>query len=103
MDALVRGTTPTIIFRFDEISTATIAVAILSVKQNGVAKITKDLSTATQQQKSLSWQLSQADTLGLSALYPAEIICDWRLQSGVRGMSVPTTVNVENSGKGEVI
>lgn len=99
---IIRGTTPILIFTFDTIEVSDIDVAYLTVIQNGKTILTKQLSDGTVGENTLSWQLSQEDTLKLSC-WSAVIYCDWRLNSGIRGASNPFTVGVSNSGKTEVI
>ena len=103
--AIVRGTTPTIIFSFKEITVSTITEAFLVVKQWDAAKITKDLDAGTVDSvaKTVSWKLTQSETLGLDQTKQAVITCDWLLTDGTRGRSVAKTECVENSGKDSVI
>ena len=103
MASIIRGTTPTLEFKYNDIHVGDIAVANLVIKQQGATKITKDITTATSGSNSLSWTLSQTDTLSLAPAKSATIVCDWKTSGGVRGRSVELTVNVEEPGKAEVI
>ena len=102
MMEIVRGTTPILVFTFDTITPSDITVAILTIKQNGAVKVAKDLSSASVGEHDISWQLSQEDTLSL-CYWSADIYCDWKLGSGVRGASHTLKVNIVEPGKNEVI
>lgn len=92
---IIRGTTPTIIFTFSEIDPSQITKAVLCIKQKCLAVITKDLTSAEVGDGTLSWTLSQEDTLSL-ANKECKIGCDWLLSSGVRGRSRVLTCRVGN-------
>lgn len=99
---LVRGTTPILIYTFSEVNVSDISVAYLTIKQNNVAIITKDLTEATVGENTISWQLTQEETLTLNC-WTANVFCDWRLVSGVRGAGNSFSMEVVSSGKNEVI
>lgn len=99
---IIRGTTPILIFTFDTIDVSDIDVAYLTIIQNGAVTLTKELSEGILGENTISWQLSQEDTLKLNC-WSAIVHCDWRLNSGIRGASNPFTMGVANSGKTEVI
>lgn len=100
--SLIRATTPTVVISFSDISVANIQHAYLCIKQQDVAVIQRDISTAVVGSSSLSWKLTQAETLLLSAGY-AQIYCDWILLDGTRGRSEIVTEKVESSGMNEVL
>ena len=99
---ITRGTTPTITFNFKVVSVANISAAILTIKQNGVIKIEKDLSAATVGEKSLSWTLTQTDCLSL-ADGKATIMLNWLTIDGTRGASYEYVTEIINNHIGEVI
>lgn len=99
---IIRGTTPTIIFTFEEIDVANLAVALLIIKQNGCTIIEKDLSAGTIADGSLSFTLSQVETLSL-AIGSASLCLDWKTTEGIRGRSRIYDVGVKVAGKNEVI
>lgn len=101
--AIIRATTPTIIISFSTVDVSQIEVANLYIKQRGTAVITRDISTATVGESTISWTLTQAETLLLSEKSRALIVCDWLLSDGTRGRSYEVNETVENSGKNEVI
>lgn len=100
---IIRGTTPTIQFTYNDITVSDITVAILSMKQKKQTVIEKDLTEATVGQKSLSWTLTQEETLSLTPGQDVTIVCDWKLASGVRGRSKTFTTPAGEPGKDEVI
>ena len=101
--ALIRGTTPTIVFTFKEVSISDIEYAYLRIKQRDTDIIERDITTATTGNDFISWKLTQAETLGLSTYTPAKIYCDWLLDDGTRGRSNVLSETVENSGIDEVL
>ena len=103
MNELIRGTTPTIKVTFSTVDVANITVAYLIIKQSAVDRVVKELSLATVDENSLSWLLTQTDTLGLTYGVNCEIYCDWKLTDGTRGRSKIPVLAVTNSGKNEVI
>ena len=76
---IVRGTTPTIRFNFVAIDTANIAVAYLTIKQNGSVLIEKDLEDGDVQEGYIEWALTQEDTLAMSPCSDVYIQCRYRL------------------------
>lgn len=103
MAQIIRGTTPTLEFTFSDITVGNITKAILTAKQNSTIMIEKDLEDATVGEKSISWTLDQDDTLKLKSGRAAEIVCDWKTDSGVRGRSNQLKVDIGEPGKNEVI
>jgi len=102
MSAIIQGTTPTIKYTFNTVAVADIAVAYLTIKQNGATKIEKALSDATTGDKYIAWTLTQAETLGLS-LCSAACQCNWKKSDGTRGASRILNVMVTENYKNEVI
>lgn len=102
-DALIRGTTPTVEFTYSDITVSDITVALLAIKQDKRTIIEKVLSDATVSENSISWTLTQEDTLLLREQRDAYIMCDWKLANGTRGRSKIIVVDVEDPGKSEVI
>lgn len=103
MDAIIRGTTPTIKFDFKTIDPADIETAYLVVKQLGDIRIKLPIDSATASTASVSWTLSQEQTLGLTPGKNITIVCDWRLQNGLRGRSEEAVYRADNPGVNEVI
>lgn len=103
MAAIIRGTTPTITFTFSEIAVADISTAYLTIRQGCGTVIEKDLSTASVGEDSLTWTLSQTETLLLRSKTPGEVVCDWKLADGTRGRSKVLQFTAGEPGKNEVI
>ena len=105
MADIIRGTTPTITFKYSAVSVSDIAVAYLTIRQ-GNARVEKDIESAMvdAEENTLSWTLAQDDTLALAAsATKATAICDWKLASGIRGRSSIASFTVGETGKDEVI
>ena len=100
---IFRGTTPTIIFTFTSINPSDIETAYLVLKQGGEIVLEKGIDSAEKTESTISWLLSQEDTLLLTRDKPAEVYCDWRLISGLRGVSEAAQAKISDSGKDEVI
>ena len=67
MTKIIIGTTPTITYKFKVVDASEITVAILTIKERGVNIIELNLSDATVGEDSLSWTLTQEETLQLGA------------------------------------
>ena len=100
---IINGTTPTITFTFSDVAVDSIAVAYLVIKMGRDVLLERDISTATVTEATLSWVLTQEETLALPAGAQISICCDWRLADGTRGRSNIATYGVERTGKNEVI
>ena len=90
---LIRGTTPTITYKFTEVDVNNIAVAYLSIRQLGETLIEKDLSEAETGEDSLQWSLSQADTVLINAKHNVEIQCRYKTIDGQAYASEISQVN----------
>ena len=98
---VVRGTTPSFIFTFSSVQVADISVAKFTIKQNGRIAITKDLSDAVVGTSTITWVLSQSETLGLN-LGEAEFMINF-VANGERGTSTKSLILVESNHIEEVI
>ena len=98
---IIRGTTPTIKYTFRVVDPASITAAYLTIKKGGEIVIEKDLAAASVGEDSLSWTLTQAETL--SVIGAAEIMLNWLLNDGTRGASVQTTASFVPNHIEEVI
>ena len=104
MNALIRGTTPTITFTFDSVDPANFADYCLTIKS--VTDLDTPIiqtSTATVGTGILSFTLTQAQTLALTAGDTVNVYCDWLTSGMVRGRSVVATCRVFETGKDEVM
>lgn len=84
---IIRGTTPTLIFTFNEIEPEDISICYLLIKQKENAIIEKTLQDSVIFNGGLSFTLTQSDTLSLSTAVPAKVVLDWKTTGGVRGRS----------------
>ena len=103
MESIIKGTTPTIIFKYRCINVSEITKAFLVVKQSVTTVVERDISSATVniEDNQLEWTLTQAETLNLKVGTTVFISCDWLLTSGTRGRSHMCKCDVEPSGKNE--
>lgn len=83
---ITRGTTPKLKFLFKTVDVSEIAVAYLTVEQ-GDLKIEKDLSAATVGDGYVEWELTQEETLQISADCNLKIQVRWKLDNGFAGAS----------------
>lgn len=86
MTKIIIGTTPTITYKFKVVDVSEITVAILTIKERGTTLIEKDLSDATVGEDTLSWTLTQEETLSIGAK-SASMMLNWKLADGTRGAS----------------
>lgn len=86
MTTIVIGTTPTITYKFKVVDVSEITVAILTIKERGTILIELTKSDATVGEDSLSWTLTQEETLLLGAK-TATMMLNWKTQDGTRGAS----------------
>lgn len=100
---IIRGTTPTIKYKFTTIHGTDITVAVFTASQNGTVLVEKDLSDAVADSTSISWLLSQVDTLKLDADVPAKLMLNWKIADGTRGASKVTIASVQENDVSEVI
>lgn len=104
MNAIIRGTTPTITFTFDTVDPTTFADYYLTIKS------ISDLSTPIIQTSAgsasateLSFTLTQTDTFKLTAGDTVNIYLDWLTMDMIRGRSVVATCRVFETGRDEVM
>ena len=101
MARIIRGTTPTITYTFKTVDVADLTAAYLTIKRNNYIAVEKDLSAATVDENTLSWTLTQADTLAVAG--DAYIMLNWKTNDGTRGASAETAVKFAANHKEEVI
>lgn len=102
---IVKGTTPTIQYIFNDINVSEIVAAYFTIRQSDVAVIEKGLTDADvdTETSSVSWTLDQEDTL---QLYPGGTVIaflDWVLENGTRGSGRIAKFMIAPTGKDEVI
>lgn len=86
MTRIIIGTTPTITYKFSVVSVSDITSAILTIKERGTTIIEKSLADASIGEDTLSWTLTQQETLNMGAR-SASIMLNWKLRDGTRGAS----------------
>ena len=86
MTKIIIGTTPTITYKFKVVDVSEITVAILTIKERRVNIIELSLSDATVGEDSLSWTLTQEETLRLAGK-TATMMLNWKTADGTRGAS----------------
>lgn len=86
MTRIIIGTTPTITYKFKVVPVSSIVKAVLTIKERGVNIIEKTLSDATVGEDTLSWTLTQEETLSIGAK-SASMMLNWKLADGTRGAS----------------
>lgn len=102
MTKIIIGTTPTITYKFKVVDVADITVAILTIKERGVNIIELNLSDATVGEDSLSWTLTQEETL-LIGTRTATMMLNWKTEDGTRGASEQVFVTGGDNHIREVI
>lgn len=105
MNSIITGTTPIIRYIFKTIDPSNLDVAILKVSQSGEAVIVKNIDDGIIDNvtRSISWKLTQEETLGLNVKYMANVSLDWLLNDGTRGAGKTANLKVEPSATNEVI
>ena len=80
---IFRGTTPIIQYAFKTMLTSQIQTAYMTVKQGGGLIVELSLAEAEVGEKTLSWTLTQEDTLKLrDSIEPVEIQLRYKLSDG---------------------
>ena len=102
MTKIIIGTTPTITYKFKIVDVSEITVAILTIKERGVNIIELNLSDATVGEDSLSWTLTQEETL-LIGTRTATMMLNWKTEDGTRGASEQVFVTGGDNHIREVI
>lgn len=90
MIKIVAGTTPTIIYRFRVVDPADLVYALLTIEYCGRIVLQKTLEDADVGEKSLSWRLSQEETLSLPDIdskRKAHMMVNWLSDEQIRGAS----------------
>lgn len=101
MATIIRGTTPTLIYNFDTVSTANLAAAFLTLTNDDGTVLEKTLETATIEAKSLAWTLTQEETLAFGKTINAML--NYKLNDGTRGASKRTTIAIAANDKAVAI
>lgn len=103
MADIIIGTTPTITYTFKIVKPAEIRIALLTIiSSSKTILIEKTLDNATIGENSLSWTLTQEETLSLGTK-GAKMMLNWVTADGKRGASVETVIKGTANHIAEVI
>ena len=91
MAQIIRGTTPTIVYGFNDVTVADITAAYLTFERKGVVLLKLELTDATVGQTTIAWTLTQQQTLDITA-GTTTVMCNWKLNDGTRGASPETDI-----------
>ena len=99
MTAIIRGTTPTLKYTFNDVQVTNITTAYQTIKIDNepTHNIEKDLSTATVEAKAISWKLTQTETLSFGN--NINVMLNWKMSDGTRGASEKTNILVSDNYK----
>ncbi len=86
------GTTPTITYTFSIVAPSDMTEAVLTIKVGGEILIEKDLEDATVGEHTLSWTLTQAETLSFGTRYGSMMV-NGLTRDGTRGASTETQIS----------
>ena len=102
MVKIIIGTTPTIKYKFKIVDVSDIVVAIFTIKTRNAIMVEKTLVDATVEENSLSWTLTQEETLSLGPK-SYSMMLNWKTQDGTRGASEETAITGASNHIKEVI
>lgn len=102
MANIIIGTTPTIKYKFSSVKVSDMISAFLTIKRRDKVLLKKSLSEADVSTTSLSWHLSQEETLAIG-IGDTRIMCNTLLVDGTRTASAETDVKFINNHIPEVI
>lgn len=102
MIKIIIGTTPTITYKFKIVSPSDFRDCILTIKSNSQIILEKALADATIGEDSLSWTLTQQETLNIGTR-SGKMMLNWLTHSGKRGASEETVIQGVSNHVREVI
>ena len=102
MTQIIIGATPTITYKFKIVSPTELEKAILTIKIAGQVILEKTLADAVVGEDSLSWTLTQQETLDIGTR-SGKMMLNWLTNSGTRGASAETAIMGVTNHKREVI
>lgn len=99
MASIIKGTTPTLKYTFNTVDVSSITTAYLTIKvdNDSTHDIEKDLTSATVEAKSISWTLTQSETLSFKD--SISVMINWKLADGTRGASKKTIFIIDANHK----
>ena len=102
MATIVIGTTPTIIYKFSIVNPQDFIAAEMTIKNKNSILLKKELTDAKIRSSSISWTLTQEETLGLGT-GSLTMMLNWLTGSGTRGTSKEINVQVMHNHIEEVM
>ena len=102
MARIVIGTTPTITYTFKVVPVSSIVTAIFTIKQMTEIVLEKTLADATVGENTISWTLTQEETLALG-VREGTVMMNWVTADGQRGIGDKCVVSVGDNHIREVI
>ena len=102
MNAIIRGTTPTIKYTFNDVQVSTITAAYMTVQMGGRTLFEKELSDDTTGTNYIAWTLTQAETISMTGEY-IMVMLNWLTDSGTRGASAESKFYITSNMKEVVI
>ena len=93
MIEIVSGTTPPIEYKFKKVVPTDIVSAFLTIKMSGTIVLKKDLTSATVTDTTISWMLSQEESLALG-IGDAEMMLNWLDTNGVHGVGKTVSIRI---------
>ena len=102
---IVRGSTPTIQIKFKTVDVRQLTKAVLVIKQceMPVIALNEERCTIDEESGSISFKLTQTETLELNKYKLAVLSCDWLCNDGTRGRSKELACRVEDPANEGVI
>lgn len=99
---IIVGTTPSITYTFKQVPVSDLTAAKLTIKRGDEILITKELAEAETGSCTLTWKLSQEDTI-LIGSGRAECMLNWVSTDGTRGASDKLSLAFVSNHINEVI
>lgn len=97
MASIIRGTTPTLKYKFNDVDVSNITDAFLTIHTGSAEDIEKTLTDAEVGKDYLSWTITQTECLSFGDSISTMI--NWKLTDGTRGASDKTTIMIKNNYK----
>lgn len=101
MANIIKGTTPTIIYKFSQVDVADITAAYITIKTGNNSVLEKDLTVAIISEDSLAWRFTQEETLTFGT--EISVMINWLLTDGTRGASNKSKIIISSNYKEAVI
>lgn len=106
MVSIVIGTTPTIIYKMRKVTTSVLVKADFTVQdRTNTTIISRSIDSATLNatDNTVSWKLTQQETLSLKASQQYTMMANWLTNDGTAGVTETAVVNIEKNHRKEVL